>query len=71
MKKFFIILLLLIVAGIGGSLFMLSRRGSGETSKAYQGFNFVVEGDKIKKGEFDKIDGQYYLSLDFIKRIYR
>lgn len=67
MKRFFIILLLLIVVGVGGSLFLLSRRGSGETSKAYQGFNFVVEGDKIKKGEFDKIDGQYYLSLDFIK----
>lgn len=67
MKKFFAFLLLLILVGGAGAMFLFLHRGSSETSKLYTGFNFIVEGDKIDDDEFDKIDGQYYLSLDFIK----
>lgn len=67
MKKFFVILLLFLIAGGAAGVFILKNASSGETSKMYEGFNFIVEGDKIDSKEFDKIDGQYYLSLDFIK----
>lgn len=68
MKKFFTILILFLLIGGAGAYFLVTHMSSSETSKAYKGFNFVVEGDKIDKSEFDKIDGQYYLSLDFVKK---
>lgn len=67
MKKVFTVLLLILVA-IGGFFFYnLNRRGSTEMSTKYDEFSFICEGEDIPKEDFAKIEGQYYLSLDFIK----
>ncbi len=66
MKKFFIgILTILIVVG-GGIFYFLNSRGSSETSTKYNEFSFISEGEDIDKKDFDRIDGQFYLSLDYI-----
>lgn len=35
--------------------------------KFIKGFNFISENEVVDHGDFDRIDGQYYLSYDFIK----
>lgn len=66
MKKFFIgILTILIIVG-GGLFYFLNSRGSSETSTKYNEFSFISEGEDIDKKDFDRIDGQFYLSLDYI-----
>lgn len=66
MKKIFIsIITILLIAG--GVFFFLNSRGSSETSNKYNEFSFICEEKDIDKKDFDRIDGQFYLSLDFIK----
>lgn len=67
MKKFFISILIIILLIAGGGFFFLTRRGTNETSQKYKEFSFISEGNDIDKKDFAKIDGQYYLSLNFIK----
>lgn len=66
MKKFLAVILTIIILAGGGFIF-LNRRGNNETSTKFDSLNFISEGDTIDKKDFDIIDGQYYLSLDYIK----
>ena len=66
MKKFFISILAILLI-VGGVFFFLNSRGSSDSSNKYNQFSFICEGDDIDKKDFDRIDGQFYLSLDFIK----
>lgn len=66
MKKFFIIILAIVLIA-GGAFIFLNSRGSKDLSDKYSEFSFICEGDDVDKKDFAKIDGQYYLSLDFIK----
>ncbi|WBW50639.1 glycosyl hydrolase family 18 protein [Peptoniphilus equinus] len=67
MKKLFIFLLLLLLAGGAFVGYLFLQRSNGNTSELYKGFNFIVEGDRVDTSEFTRVDGQYYLSVDFIK----
>ena len=67
MKKIFIALLLIIIAVGSGIFYLFHGRGSAETSTKYKEFSFIFEDKDIDKKDFAKIDGQYYLSFDFIK----
>lgn len=66
MKKFFISIIAIVLIA-GGIFFFLNSKGSNEASTKYNEFSFICEGDDIDKKDFDRIDGQFYLSLDFIK----
>lgn len=68
MKKIFIALItiIILIGGIGAFVFFQGK-GSNETSSKYKEFSFICEGEDIPKDDFAKIEGQYYLSLDFIK----
>ncbi|RVU55287.1 glycosyl hydrolase family 18 protein [Anaerosphaera multitolerans] len=68
MKKFIIGFLALVILAVGvGGFYLFKHRGSSETSTKYNEFSFISEDKDIDKDDFDRIDGQYYLSLDFIK----
>ena len=72
MKK--IIALILVLAVIFGGLYLGLKilkgggfSGNSETSTLFDGFNFISENNLVAKEDFDRIDGQYYLSYDYIK----
>ncbi len=72
MKK--IIALILVLAIIFGGLYLGLKilkgggfSGNSETSTLFDGFNFISENNLVPKEDFDRIDGQYYLSYDYIK----
>lgn len=72
MKK--IIALILVLAIIFGGLYLGLKilkgggfSGNSETSTLFDGFNFISENNLVAKEDFDRIDGQYYLSYDYIK----
>ncbi|EFI42233.1 glycosyl hydrolase family 18 protein [Peptoniphilus sp. oral taxon 386] len=67
MKKFFIGFIFILLIFAAGGFYFLNSRGSSETSTKYKEFSFIYEDKDIDKKDFAKIDGQYYLSLDFIK----
>lgn len=66
MKKIlaFIIILGLIVGGI---FFALKMRTSNDISTLYKDFSLIIDDEIMNKEDFDRIDGQFYLSLDLIK----
>lgn len=66
MKKIlaFIIILGLIVGGI---FFALKMRTSNDISTLYNDFSLIIDDEIMDKKDFDRIDGQFYLSLDLIK----
>lgn len=66
MKKVLIVLLALLIIAAGGFYFLRSK-GSSETSNKYKEFSFISEDQDVDKKDFARIDGQYYLSLDFIR----
>ncbi|MGO3751284.1 MAG: glycosyl hydrolase family 18 protein [Peptoniphilaceae bacterium] len=68
MKKIIISLLSIIII-LGGvlSIYYLNSRASGETSSKYKELSFISGDKDIAKEDFDRIDGQIYLSLDYIK----
>lgn len=72
MKK--VIALILVLAIVFGGLYLGLRilkdggfSGNSETSTLFDGFNFISENNLVPKEDFDRIDGQYYLSYDYIK----
>lgn len=72
MKK--VIALILVLAIIFGGLYLGLKilkgggfSGNSETSTLFDGFNFISENNLVAKEDFDRIDGQYYLSYDYIK----
>lgn len=72
MKK--VIAIILVLAVIFGGLYLGLRilkgggfSGNSATSTLFDGFNFISENNLIPKEDFDRIDGQYYLSYDYIK----
>ena len=67
MKKILISLLFIIIILAGGFFYLFSKKGSRQTSTKYNDFSFICEADDVDKSDFDRIDGQFYLSLDFIK----
>lgn len=70
MKKVLSILLILIILfGAGGYLaFRFLNRGSGEVSSQADGLAFISDGISQDSKDFALIDGQYYLSLDYIQK---
>lgn len=66
MKKFFIGLLIILLLAVG-IFFFVENRGSSKISTKYDGFSFISEGEDIDPSDFARIDGQFYLSLDYIK----
>ncbi len=66
MKKILTLLLVMIMLGVG-AFYFLGNRASNESSKKYSGFNFISESNVIDSEDFDRVDGQYFLSLDYIK----
>ncbi|MDO5715566.1 MAG: glycosyl hydrolase family 18 protein [Tissierellia bacterium] len=66
MKKFFIGILIILLLAIG-VFFFVENRDSNTISKKYDGFSFISEGEDIDPTDFDRIDGQFYLSLEYIK----
>lgn len=67
MKKVLLGLLVVIILASGAFLFLVKGRSSKEISTKYNDFSFICEADDIDRSMFDRIDGQYYLALDFIK----
>lgn len=67
MKKVFITLLILLLLAGAAFFYLVKGRASKEVSKKYQDFSFICEADDVDKSLFKRIDGQYYLALDFIK----
>lgn len=67
MKKILISLLFIIIILAGGFFYLFNKKGSRQTSTKYNDFSFICEADDVDKSDFDRIDGQFYLSLDFIK----
>lgn len=65
MKKVLAVFLILLLAA-GGMFFYLMNRPSSKISTKYNGFHFISEDEDIDNSDFDRIDGQYYLSLDYI-----
>lgn len=72
MKK--VIALILVLAIIFGGLYLGLNllkgggfSGNSATSTLFDGFNFISENNLVPKEDFDRIDGQYYLSYDYIK----
>lgn len=67
MKKF-VVLILVLALIFGGFYFILTREStSAETSTLYDNGALVYQGDLMPKEESTVIDGQVYLSYDFIK----
>ncbi|KXO17132.1 SH3 domain protein [Clostridiales bacterium KA00134] len=68
MKKILTLLIGLIIL-VGGVFLGLKflQRGTSATSDKFKGLNFICENEVVDKSDFDRIDGQYYLSFDFIK----
>ena len=66
MKKFFISIVIIILIA-GGAFVFLNSRGSSTASNKYKDFSFISEGDDIDKDDFARIDGQFYLSINYIK----
>lgn len=67
MKKILLGLLVLIILASGAFIYLLKGRSSKVISTKYNEFSFICEADDVDKSLFDRIDGQYYLALDFIK----
>lgn len=72
MKK--VIAIILVLAIIFGGLYLGLKilkgggfSGNSSTSTMFDGFNFISENNLVPKEDFDRIDGQYYLSYDYIK----
>ena len=70
MKKVLSILLILVLLlGAGGYVaFRMLNRGSGEVSSQAKGLAFISDGKSQDSKDFALIDGQYYLSLDYIQK---
>ncbi len=70
MKKVLTILLILVlILGAGGyAAFRFLNRGSGTVSDQAKGLAFISDGKNQKAEDFALIDGQYYLSFDYIKK---
>lgn len=66
LKKFFIGLLIILLLAVG-VFFFVENRGSSKISTKYNGFSFISEGEDIDSSDVARIDGQFYLSLDYIK----
>lgn len=66
MKK---ILAFIIILGllVGGIFFALKMRTSNDISTLYKDFSLIIDDEIMNKEDFDRIDGQFYLSLDLIK----
>lgn len=67
MKKVLTILLILILIA-GAAFFVFIQKSSREVSVKYDGFHFISEDTDIDNSDFDRIDGQFYLSYDYIKK---
>ncbi|MDO5713210.1 MAG: glycosyl hydrolase family 18 protein [Tissierellia bacterium] len=66
MKKILAVLLAILLLIGGGVLFYL-KKSSRVISTKYDGFHFISEDKDIDESDFDRIDGQFYLSFDYIK----
>lgn len=71
MKKVFltVLVLILILAIVGGGIYigLFRQAPTKELSTLYNGFRFISEGDLQNIGEGQMIEGQAFLSLDYIK----
>lgn len=67
MKKFFIVIFILLALA-AGLFFFVENRGNNKQSDMYEGLSFLYE-DKLvdKKDYYRQEDGQLYISYDFIK----
>ncbi len=67
MKRVLIFIIVIALLAAGGALFLRSRGSNVEPVETLEGLNFVFEDQLMDASEFDRIEGQVYLSYDFIK----
>lgn len=67
MKKLLIFLIILALIGGGVYYFIFREESSEEISTAYNELRFISEGDLRNAEDANVIDGQVYLSYDYIK----
>ena len=67
MKKFLIFLIILAMIGGGVYYFLFREVSSDVLSSEYNDLRFVSEGDLMDKDTAGVLEGQVYLSLDYIK----
>lgn len=67
MKKLLILILIMALLAAGGALLLRSGGSSGKPIVTLEGLNAIYEDKILDASDFDRIDGQVYLSFDFVK----
>ncbi|MCD1147052.1 SH3 domain-containing protein [Peptoniphilus sp. KCTC 25270] len=67
MKKLILLIFILLSLGIAAFLFLFRTSGSNTFTDIYNSFQVVMDGEAIDKSYYDRVEGQYYFTLDFIK----